>query len=455
MKGLLPYEFVDKKITPWGGMRLIKEFYDRIGMFDKLRQLALHREGSAVAVKHHEIIESFMMSVILGAGSCSGASQISYDEVLKEIFQWEKGMPSQSTLSRFFPKYTQQKSDEIFSDLNQWWFNELGYTNLTLDVDSTVITRFGHQEGAEKGYNPKRKGRKSHHPIIAFLAEPKMIANAWMRTGDSASSTEFKEFLDNTFTMVPRESIGLLRGDSGFCSNNILKYLEKIELKYIIAMPMKSGLVDRILEAKKWVSSERQGVDLCSFLYKARGWSKYRRIVVVRKDVEKLPNCGGKTLFSQQDDYLRYRYSAFVTTSEYSDQLVWLTYDHDRGQLAAALAQHAQGLVAGVVEHQYVLDCIGEDARCRRQRAQLLAATHQHLIEDAVIAVGEDGNRLTSGDRARHPHRAHHRFGTGIAETDALVAGEFGDQFRDLCGQRMLRADFDATGQLVLHRRDH
>ena len=307
---------------------MIKEFYDRIGMFDKLRQLALHREGSAVAVKHHEIIESFMMSVILGAGSCSGASQISYDEVLKEIFQWEKGMPSQSTLSRFFPKYTQQKSDEIFSDLNQWWFNELGYTNLTLDVDSTVITRFGHQEGAEKGYNPKRKGRKSHHPIIAFLAEPKMIANAWMRTGDSASSTEFKEFLDNTFTMVPRESIGLLRGDSGFCSNNILKYLEKIELKYIIAMPMKSGLVDRILEAKKWVSSERQGVDLCSFLYKARGWSKYRRIVVVRKDVEKLPNCGGKTLFSQQDDYLRYRYSAFVTTSEYSDQLVWLTYRH-------------------------------------------------------------------------------------------------------------------------------
>lgn len=93
-------------------------------------------------------------------------------------------------------------------------------------------------------------------------------------------------------------------------------------------MPMKSGLVDKILEVKKWVSSERQGVELCSFLYKARGWSKYRRIVVVRKDVEKLPNCGGKTLFSHQDDYLRYRYSAFVTTSEYSDELVWLTYRH-------------------------------------------------------------------------------------------------------------------------------
>jgi len=70
--------------------------------------------------------------------------------------------------------------------LNQWWFNGLGYSNMTLDVDSTVITRFGDQEGAEVGYNPRYKGRESHHPILAFLAEPKMVTNAWIRSGDSA-----------------------------------------------------------------------------------------------------------------------------------------------------------------------------------------------------------------------------------------------------------------------------
>jgi fatty acid desaturase len=41
---------------------------------------------------------------------------------------------------------------------------------------------------------------------------------------------------------------------------------------------------------------------------------------------------------------------------------------------------------------------------------------------------------LRASHRARYAHRAHHRFGTGVAETDALVAGEFGDQFRDVCG---------------------
>jgi hypothetical protein len=328
VNGLLPYEYCDKKISPWGGMRIIKEFYDRIGLHDKIRELPLHATGSAIAVEHYEIVESFMMSVILGAGNCTGASQISYDDVLKEIFQWEKGMPSQSTLSRFFPKYDHDKSDEIFSELFTWWFEQLGNKHLTLDIDTTVITRFGNQEGAEKGYNPKRPGRKSHHPIIAFVAETKMIANAWMRTGDSASSTEFKEFLDNTFTMIPRNSIGLVRGDSGFSGNNILNNLEQRELDYIIAMPMKAGLVDAILDTRDWVASETEGVDLSSFNYQSRGWGKDRRVVVVRKDVERLPKCTGKTLFRHEDDYLRYRYSAYVTNSDLSDELIWVTYKH-------------------------------------------------------------------------------------------------------------------------------
>ena len=102
---------------------------------------------------------------------------------------------------------------------------------MPLEIDSTVITRFGNQEGAKKGYNPKRHGRKSYHPIFTFVAEMKMVANAWMRTGDSASATEFIDFLDNTFAVIPRGQIGLLRGDSGFSGNNVSTYLEKATAK--------------------------------------------------------------------------------------------------------------------------------------------------------------------------------------------------------------------------------
>src|ERR1035438_1487747 len=36
-----------------------------------------------------------------------------------------------------------------------------------------------------------------------------------------------KKFLDNTFTMIPRECIGLVRGGSGFSGNNVLNDLEQ------------------------------------------------------------------------------------------------------------------------------------------------------------------------------------------------------------------------------------
>ena len=47
-----------------------------------------------------------------------------------------------------------------------------------VDFDSTVITRYGNQEGSAKGYNPTKKGRKSHHPLMAFVSQTRMVANA-------------------------------------------------------------------------------------------------------------------------------------------------------------------------------------------------------------------------------------------------------------------------------------
>jgi len=48
---------------------------------------------------------------------------------------------------------------------------------ITLDFDSTVVTRNGQQEGACRGYNPVRHGRASHHPLLAFIAEFQFVAN--------------------------------------------------------------------------------------------------------------------------------------------------------------------------------------------------------------------------------------------------------------------------------------
>ena len=39
----------------------------------------------------------------------------------------------------------------------------------SLDLDSTVFERYGEQEGVKRGYNPRKPGRGSHHPLLVGL----------------------------------------------------------------------------------------------------------------------------------------------------------------------------------------------------------------------------------------------------------------------------------------------
>ncbi|MBU0473881.1 MAG: hypothetical protein KKF62_06925 [Bacteroidetes bacterium] len=65
-----------------------------------------------------------------------------------------------------FNKFIQAITQEVITRLYQWFFKNLQFDNYTMDFDSSLLTRYGDQEGSKKGYNPKKK---SHHLIIAFL----------------------------------------------------------------------------------------------------------------------------------------------------------------------------------------------------------------------------------------------------------------------------------------------
>src|SRR5690606_13399607 len=56
-----------------------------------------------------------------------------------------------------------------------------------------------------------------------------------------------------------------------------------------------------------------------------------------------------------------------------------------RGDLVRALADDLHRLGRAVVEYQHVLGGVAQDARRRRHRAQLAGASHDHLVDDAVV----------------------------------------------------------------------
>jgi hypothetical protein len=107
----------------------------------------------------------------------------------------------------------------------------------TLDLDSSVFCRYGEQQGSLKGYNPRKPGRPSHHPLVAFLAEARRLLWATLRSGNTGSASGCVEFMKQALALVPQSHrIGLVRADAGFFVKSFLEYLEARELAYIIVV---------------------------------------------------------------------------------------------------------------------------------------------------------------------------------------------------------------------------
>src|SRR5271154_5978069 len=149
--------FTEKSVTAWGGMKLMKDMVDNIGIKEFMSGLDLPTKGSNRGSASMQIIECFWTSIWIGAGRFSHSAYLRYDKVLQEIFGWKQA-PSQSTYSRFFQKFSWKRNTEVFVPLQKWFVDNLKIKNVTLDFDSSVMTRYGEQEGSKVGYNPARPG---------------------------------------------------------------------------------------------------------------------------------------------------------------------------------------------------------------------------------------------------------------------------------------------------------
>jgi len=319
----LPIEYSDRNVTAWGGMTLMKDLVERSGIKEKMRTLPLPQPGSNRGYDPITVIESFWTSIWIGASRFCHSGYLRYDTVLKDIFGW-KTSPSESTYSRFFRKFSWSRNDAFFPDLQQWFFEQLTFNNMTLDLDSSVITRYGEQEGAKVGYNPHKPGRASHHPLMAFMADMRMVVNAWMRPGNTASLSNVRNFLDETFRILQNKKVGLVRADSGFFSEDFMRYFEERNQNYITAVKFYAPIKSEVLHHKQWIRIA-DGIEMAEWEYRLPGWSTSRRMVAVRKSIERRPKASGKLLLLDIESH-RYRYSVFVTNLDLPMVQIWNIY---------------------------------------------------------------------------------------------------------------------------------
>lgn len=319
--------FTDKEITPWGGMVFLKQMLQKIGFREIVDgNVDLPKANSNRGYKSSTILEGFITSIWCGANRFLHTEVTRHDAVLGKIFDWKR-TPGQDTYKRFFSKFDQSKNQKVSDYFYSWIFDNFKFDNFTLDIDSSVMTRYGTKEGSKKGYNPAKKGRASHHPLIAFIADVKLVANMWLRSGDTSSSNNFLSFLEDTLAKLKGKTISLIRLDSGFFNSEIMDYLEAKKMDYIIAAKF-THPIQRIIKAStNWIVLDT-GIEICEQMYQSQSWKTPRRIIIVRQKIQDRPSAPGKqlTLFSEEEIHQNYRYSAYITSMKLAPAQIWRIY---------------------------------------------------------------------------------------------------------------------------------
>ena len=137
--------------------------------------------------------------------------------------------------------------------LRETW-ERLLYEPWMLDIDATVKTVFGHQEGAEVGYNPHKPGRPSNGYHTYWIARLRLCLDGEVRPGKQSSSSHGMPALWKLIDALPLECRPhAIRGDCNYgneantvkCEKRGIPYLFKLRLtakvKNLISMLEQEG----------------------------------------------------------------------------------------------------------------------------------------------------------------------------------------------------------------------
>ena len=314
------------------GLSLFFRMLEKCGLAEHLEQSGLPSQGFNRGYKPLQLILGLFAGVWCGASCFGHLEVVRYDTALCNLLGWKRGADHRA-YQHYFSKFSQAVSQRVFGELFRWFFSELLFDNYTLDFDSAVMVREGNQQGTAKGYNPKRPGLPSHHPLLAFVSEVRMVANYWLRPGNTAASTNYLAFLEDTLSRLENKKVGLVRMDSGFFTKEILDFLEYKKMHYIVACLFNNRIKYSLTHEKVWMEVA-DGLEISETSYQAESWDRPRRIIMVRQEIEKRPNAAGKQvrqleLFEDGNDFGKYRYSCLVTNLRLPAKIV---YDSYRGR---------------------------------------------------------------------------------------------------------------------------
>jgi Transposase DDE domain group 1 len=276
----------DAPVTREGSLIFFFQFLHASGRWDKLTEAIPLRYESNRANDPKDVIGTMLLSTLCGHFRYAHINSIRGDGVNPGLLGMAK------TVSEDTVRYALKKMDETetlnwLTKCNLEAVSPILFLPWILDIDNTVKCLYGHQEGAQIGYNPQKPGRPSHNYHSYFVANLRLSLGADVLPGKVHAAKEGLPGMWRILDALPRSHWPyMVRGDCAYgveivlnqCEDRGLPHLSKLRntpnVKKLVQQSLREGAVwQDAADGWQYLESTLQ---LC-------GWSKKRRVVLVRE----------------------------------------------------------------------------------------------------------------------------------------------------------------------------
>jgi len=276
--------------TPHGQVVFFAEFLATTGVFDRWVDGCPLRYGSANASSARDVLGTLMLGILAGSKRYAHIAGIRGDAVAAQALGL-KGLVSEDSVRRAL-KAMEPAASEVWmrSALMGSVRDALGRP-WVLDLDATIKPLYGHQQGAEVGYNPHKPGRPSHVLHTFWVGNLRLVLDAQLSPGKQHSSGHAKAALGRVLDELGDKPPALVRGDCGYGNEDIIDVCEQRGLKYLMRLRKTANvkrLIERLFQREDWTRATEasQGWEAIEDSLRLSGWSKSRRVVVLRRRIK-------------------------------------------------------------------------------------------------------------------------------------------------------------------------
>jgi len=284
--------FQGSSISSDGGLLLYRELDDALGLTDMAAEsIADPRTGKNGRHGLAGFLRQSVFSRIAGSEDVNDADRLSRDPVMRQLIGGravKHGAASASAMGRFETEMlTRPENLSVLADLPGRWIDAVHDRrppkSITLDMDSSESPVHGDQEGAM--WNGHFQS-KCLHPLFVFNQFGDLERCA-LRPGNVHSADGWAEVLRPVLARYSEKARPTItrrrfRADAAFAIPALFDLLEAEGWDYAIRIKGNPKLHEQIV----WLTKRRPGRpphhvvrDYTSFQYRAKSWSKARRVV--------------------------------------------------------------------------------------------------------------------------------------------------------------------------------